>query len=120
MPDPTMTVQELKDQMRAFVAERDWEQFHDLKNLSMAIAVEAGELMDLFRWVDNKSAHEVIASRIGLDAVRHEVADVMLLLLSFANAAGIDVSEAVLEKLALNRQRYPVDVSRGRADPPGR
>lgn len=116
MTDVTTTVQELKDQMRRFVQERDWEQFHDLKNLSMAIAVEAGELMDLFRWVDNKAAHEVTRAPGGLEAARHEVADVFLLLLSFANAAGIDLAEAAREKLAINAKRYPVERSRGKAE----
>jgi NTP pyrophosphatase (non-canonical NTP hydrolase) len=99
--------------MRRFVAERDWEQFHDLKNLAMAVAVEAGELMDHFRWVDNKRAGEVIADPAAAQAVSHEVADIALLLLEFAIMAKIDLATAVGEKLEVNRRKYPVEVSRG-------
>jgi dCTP diphosphatase len=115
MPDPTITVQQLRDQMRRFVAERDWEQFHDLKNLSMAIGVEAGELMDHFRWVQNAKASEVMADPTVAAQVRNELADVFLLLLSFANAAGLDLSDAAQAKLEINRRKYPADQARGSA-----
>lgn len=120
MADSTTTIEDLRREMRTFVRERDWEQFHDLKNLSMAIAVEAAELMELFRWVDNTRAHEVIADGAGLEAVRHEMADVLWLLLSMANAAGVDLSEAAIEKLEINRRRYPAAESRGKANRGGR
>jgi dCTP diphosphatase len=116
MADSEATLAALREEMRQFVAERDWEQFHDLKNLSMAIAVEAAELMELFRWVPNTSAADVAADPAGLQNIRHEAADVLLLLLSFANAAGIDLSDAAREKLEINRRRYPVESSRGRAN----
>lgn len=115
MSDADTTIQALKDQMSRFVAERDWAQFHDLKNLSMAIGVEAGELMDHFRWVDNKRANEVVGEAAEMMAVRHELADVMLLLLEFANMARIDVATAIAEKLELNRQKYPIETARGSA-----
>jgi NTP pyrophosphatase (non-canonical NTP hydrolase) len=113
MTDATTTIEQLKDQMRRFVAERDWEQFHDLKNLSMAVAVEAGELMDHFRWVDNKAAAGVMEGAAQAAAVRHEVADVFLLLLDFAIMANIDLAAAAVEKLELNRRKYPVATAKG-------
>jgi NTP pyrophosphatase (non-canonical NTP hydrolase) len=113
MTDATATVESLKNEMRTFVAERDWEQFHDLKNLSMAVAVEAGELMDHFRWVDNKAAAGVMEDAEQARAVRHEVADVLLLVLDFAIMAKIDLASAVAEKLELNRKKYPVEAARG-------
>ncbi len=115
MPDATTTIDDLKDQMRRFVRERDWEQFHDLKSLSMAIAVEAGELMDHFRWVDNRRAGEVMADPAAAAGVRHELADVLMLLVEFAAVAGVDLSAAVGEKMEINRRKYPVEVSRGSA-----
>jgi dCTP diphosphatase len=115
MADGQMTVGALRDEVRRFVAEREWEQFHDLKNLAMAIGVEAGELMDLFRWVENAKAAEVMGEAESAEKVRHELADVFLLLLSFANAAGIDLSAAAAEKLEINRRKYPVAESRGSA-----
>ena len=113
--DESTTVAQLKDQMRAFVRERDWEQFHDLKNLSMAIAVEAGELMDHFRWVENRGSAGVLAEPAAAAGVRHELADVLMLVVEFANVAGIDLSAAVAEKMEINRRKYPVEVSRGSA-----
>ena len=122
MPDATATLQQLKDQMRRFVAEREWEQFHDPKNLAMAIGVEAGELMDVFRWVDNRAASRILSDPATAAQVRHELADVLLLILSFANASGIDLSDAAAEKLEINRRKYPADQSRGsarkRVEPP--
>jgi dCTP diphosphatase len=115
MNDATTTVEQLKDQMRRFVKERDWEQFHDLKNLSMAIAVEAAELMDHFRWVPNTGAAEVVRDPAQAHAVRHEVADVLLLVLEFAMMAGIDLSAAAAEKLDINRKKYPVETAKGNA-----
>lgn len=113
MTDATSTIDTLKDEMRRFVAERDWEQFHDLKNLSMAVAVEAAELMDHFRWVKNTEAAAVVQDPDAARAVRQEVADVLLLLLEFAIMAKIDLASAALEKLEINRRNYPVETARG-------
>jgi NTP pyrophosphatase (non-canonical NTP hydrolase) len=73
-----------------FCAARDWGQFHDPKNLSMAIAVEAGELMDYFRWVSNADASAVLADERSRAGIEDEVADVLILLLEFANVTRID------------------------------
>jgi dCTP diphosphatase len=115
MRDASTTLQQIKDLMREFVRQREWEQFHDLKNLSMAIAVEAGELMDHFRWVDNKAAAEVMRDEQQARGVRHELADVLVLLAEFAEVAGIDMAGAVSEKMEINRRKYPVDLARGSA-----
>ena len=98
-----------------FAAERDWHQFHDPKNLSMAIAVEAGELMDHFRWVRNDDALKVFDDPRTRAEVESEAADVMILLLEFATVSGIDIAAAVERKMARNAERYPVDLSKGRA-----
>jgi dCTP diphosphatase len=115
MADASTTLQHVKDLMRHFVREREWEQFHDLKSLSMAVAVEAGELMDHFRWVDNKAAADVMRDPDQARGVRHEIADVLVLLAEFADVAGIDLSEAVAEKMEINRRKYPVELARGSA-----
>jgi len=99
-----------------FAAERDWQQFLDPKNLSMAVAVEAGELMDHFRWVPNDRALQALDDPRTRAGVEEEVADVAILLLEFASVCGIDVAQAVERKLARNAERYPVELSRGRAD----
>ncbi len=82
MNDQQSNLAELKQQIREFTTARDWEQFHDLKNLSMALAIEAAELMEHFRWVNNADANAVMQNEATAKAVREEVADVLLLLTS--------------------------------------
>jgi NTP pyrophosphatase (non-canonical NTP hydrolase) len=99
-------VAELQSDLATFARARDWEQYHTPRNLAALIASEAGELLALFRW-DQDSVRE------RHDDVRHEVADVFLGLLRFADIAGIDLQQAAREKLALNEQRYPANGTGG-------
>lgn len=109
--DAETTIAALREAVAEFVAERDWEQFHSPKNVSMALAVEAAELMEHFLW-DSPEASRAK----GLDeAVREEIADIFLYLVSFANATGIDLSTAIRDKMRKNAEKYPVGKSRGRA-----
>jgi len=112
--DQNTTVAELRQEIAAFIRERDWEQFHDPKNLAMAIATEAAELMEHFRWVRNDTAREMVRDPRTREAVAEELADVMAFALSFANAAGIDVSSALRAKMLKNAAKYPAEQYRGR------
>ncbi len=120
-PDPNgiraaeSDIARLQRKILAFADERDWRQFHDPKNLSMAVAVEAGELMDHFRWVRSEQSRSVLDDARTRAEVEEEVADVAILLLEFAAVCGIDIVAAVERKLARNAERYPVELSRGRA-----
>jgi NTP pyrophosphatase (non-canonical NTP hydrolase) len=114
MPDATTTVAALKDAMRRFVAERQWEQFHSPKNLSMGLAVEAAELMEHFLWVDNETSRQVVGDAARLGEVADEMADVACYLLALSNTLGIDLSEAIQAKLIKNARKYPVEKCRGR------
>lgn len=114
MSDQTTTVADLRALVQRFVDERDWAQFHSPKNLSMAIAIEAAELMEHFQWLDSAASQEVRHSPDDLKDVREELADIFCFALSFSNALGIDVAEAVRDKLAKNREKYPVERFRGR------
>ena len=105
----------LQEQILAFAAEREWQQFHDPKNLAMAVAVEAGELMDHFRWVSNAESMHALDDATTRAGVEEEAADVMILLLEFAAVAKIDITAAVERKLAKNAARYPVALSKGNA-----
>ena len=105
----------LQEQILAFAAEREWQQFHDPKNLAMAVAVEAGELMDHFRWVSNAESMHALDDATTRAGVEEEAADVMILLLEFAAVAKIDITAAVERKLAKNAERYPVALSKGNA-----
>jgi len=112
--DADTTVEALRREIAAFIHERDWEQFHDPKNLSMAIATEAAELMEHFRWVRTERAHDLLEDEKTLAGVRDEVADVLAFLLSFANAAGIDLTEALRDKMTRNANKYPIEQYKGR------
>src|SRR5271168_4885402 len=101
----------LRDALRQFAAERDWDQFHTPKNLAMALSVEAAELLEHFQWLDAD------ASSLLSDSVRKEVylevADVLLYLIRLADKLDIDVITAAKDKLAINAEKYPADKVRG-------
>ncbi len=116
LTDSVTTVADLKSRVLAFVRERDWEQFHAPKNLSMALAAEAGELMEHFLWATPEQSR-AIASDAGKRAkIAEELADVVIYALEFANATGLDVAAAIEAKMAANAKKYPVEKSRGRSD----
>jgi NTP pyrophosphatase (non-canonical NTP hydrolase) len=115
MNDGETTLQDVKDTIAHFTLQRDWRQFHSAKNLAMALVAEAAELMAHFRWNGHDQDGAVLGDAESLREIRHELADVLLLLAEFANVAGIDMAQAVQEKMAINAQRYPVEKSRGTA-----
>jgi len=112
--DERTTVRELRRMVERFVRERDWEQFHTPKNLSMGMAVEAAELMELFQWHDAEGSAALMTRAQARRAAQEELADVMIYCLAFANRTGIDVAGAIRSKLAKNRRKYPVRRFRGR------
>lgn len=111
--DNYTTLSELKGRVLAFAREREWEQFHSPKNLSMALAAEAGELMEHFLWMDSKESIEVSANHSRREKISEELADVIIYALEFANMTGIDVAAAIHTKMAANAQKYPVEKARG-------
>jgi NTP pyrophosphatase (non-canonical NTP hydrolase) len=113
--DEETTLADLRGRVAAFIAERDWEQFHTPENLSRAIAVEAAELMEHFLWLDGEETASLMDSSERAEAVVDELADVLIYVLSMANTLEIDVSRAILGKLARNERRFPVETWRGRA-----
>ena len=110
-----MDLPALMNRLRAFVRERDWEQFHTPKNLAMALAAEAGELLEVFQWLTEAEAAAVMESGQKAAAVREEVADVFLYLLRLADVLGVDLAEAASAKLERNAAKYPVALSKGSA-----
>ncbi|WBS05673.1 nucleotide pyrophosphohydrolase [Pseudoduganella sp. SL102] len=107
------TLTELRDLTRAFAAERDWQQFHTPKNLAMALTVEVAELAEHFQWLRTGAAEELDERK--REGIRHEMADVLLYLVQLADATGVDLRAAALEKLRLNGEKYPAAVVRGDA-----
>lgn len=112
--DADTTVAALRDEIAQFIRERDWGQFHDPKNLSMAIATEAAELMEHFRWVRSEDAHAHAAAPDAHQAIAEELADVVAFVLSFANAAEIDITATLRAKMAKNAVKYPAEQYHGR------
>ena len=112
--DADTTVAELRRLIAAFIRERDWEQFHDPKNLSMAIATEAAELMEHFRWANNDESRDLVKDPTRRQEVAEELADILAFLLSFANSADIDLSAALHAKMTKNARKYPSDEYQGR------
>jgi NTP pyrophosphatase (non-canonical NTP hydrolase) len=116
LSDASTSVAELKSRILAFARERDWEQFHAPKNLSMALAAEAGELMEHFLWATPEASAELARQAAKRAAIESELADVVIYALEFANITGIDVAGAIERKMAANAARYPVEKARGRSD----
>ena len=113
MTKTTDSLETLRVQLAQFAAERDWEQFHNPKNLAMAVAGEAGELIEHFQWLTPEQAENLPpATR---DEVALECADVLLFLLRLADRLGIDLAQAAQKKLVLNAKKYPVEKARGKA-----
>jgi NTP pyrophosphatase (non-canonical NTP hydrolase) len=101
--------------IRTFVRERDWEQFHSPRTLAAAVAVEAGELLGPFRWLDDDGSRELVRDPAKRAAVAAEIADVLILTLELADLCGIEPGEAIRAKLARNAERYPIEKSKGRS-----
>jgi NTP pyrophosphatase (non-canonical NTP hydrolase) len=114
MSDSATTVEELRQIVRQFVEERDWRQFHAPKNISMALAIEAAELMEHFQWIDGEASRQLPGDPVKLAAIGEELADVIGYSFALANELGIDVSDAIRSKMVKNRQKYPADQFRGR------
>ena len=113
MTDETATVGILRKRVLAFAREREWEQFHSPKNLSMALAAEAGELMEHFLWAESRDSAAPLADPKKRQKIEDELADVVIYALEFANIGGIDLAKAIEAKLAQNAAKYPVEKARG-------
>jgi len=116
--DSTTTVAELRQIIADFVAERDWSQFHAPKNVSMALAIEAAELMEHFQWLTTEASRDLPNDAAKLAEVGEELADVIGYSFALANELGIDVSSAIRAKMVKNAEKYPADKYRGRYERP--
>lgn len=110
MPDSLLR---LRDALREFAAERDWDQFHTPRNLATALAVEAAELLEPFQWLTDAQASNLPPDTRA--AVEQELADVLLYLVRLADRLGVDLEQAAIAKIARNAVKYPVEKARGSA-----
>ena len=106
--DADTTMSHLRDEVRKFAEERNWDQYHTPKNLGMSIAIEAAEIMEHFQWYSNEKSVELVKEEITRNLVADELADVMIYCLLLANQANIDISRALRSKLGRNKRRYPI------------
>ena len=104
-------IQDLRNKLRQFAAERDWDQFHSPKNLAMALSVEAAELLEHFQWLSDADSAALAPEKHA--KVREELADVLLYLIRLADKLDIDLATAATDKLNINAKKYPVLKARG-------
>ncbi len=108
-----MDISKIQNQLENFATERDWGQFHTPKNLSMALSVEASELVEIFQWL--RTEESISPDKKQIDAIKSEVADIAMYLLRFCSILEIDIEEAIESKLEKNAEKYPVNLSKGNA-----
>jgi dCTP diphosphatase len=105
------SIEQLREALRRFSAERDWDQFHSPKNLSMALTVEAGELLEHFQWMTEQESQALSPQKLA--EVSAEMADVFIYLVRLADKLGVDLLAASADKIGRNAERYPADQFRG-------
>ncbi|PIX97740.1 MAG: nucleotide pyrophosphohydrolase [Hydrogenophilales bacterium CG_4_9_14_3_um_filter_63_34] len=108
---PIATLEQLTERVREFGREREWQRYHTPKNLTAALIVEAAELLEPFQWLTPEQSLNLPAPK--KEAVRQEMADVLIYLVSLANCLEIDLLKAAEDKLAINAAKYPVEKARG-------
>ena len=114
MSDKQTTIQEIRSLIDSFADERDWQQFHSPKNLSMSISIEAAELMELFQWLSLEEAKKVMESGKSRENAIDEIADVLIYAFAFCIRNNIDISDAIRQKMKKNIKKYPKDKYKGR------
>jgi len=111
--DKKTNIQEIKEKIKHFIGERDWEQFHHPKELAISISLEAAELLELFQWKEKQSLEDLRNDKKLMQKLKEELADIMIYAIDVANYTGIDVSDAIIEKLKKNAEKYPIEKAKG-------
>lgn len=110
-----LDLDKIKNYLEEYAKARDWEQFHNPKNIAMALSVEAGELVELFQWLSPEQALQVKDNPEKLNHVSEELADILSYTILMAKYLGVNLEEALEAKLLKNAEKYPVDKARGTA-----
>tara|TARA_B100000676_G_C17578356_1_gene580783 strand:- start:151 stop:495 length:345 start_codon:yes stop_codon:yes gene_type:complete len=106
-----MNAKKIQRILRKFAKDREWDKFHSLRNLSVSISIEASELLEIFQWEENSSLKEKELKK----RISEEIADILLYLLRFSDIAKLDLEKVCLEKIDINKKKYPVELSKGNA-----
>jgi NTP pyrophosphatase (non-canonical NTP hydrolase) len=108
-----MNIELIQKQLSEFAQDRDWEQFHTPKNLTMALSVEASELVEIFQWLTSEQSNNLTDKQ--MISVKEEVADIAIYLLRLCDVLDIDIESSVMDKIKVNSDKYPVNLSKGNA-----
>ena len=115
MKSKSQDIEVLKLRLREFAVARDWEQFHSVRNLILALVGEVGELAAEFQWISDDDIAKALQDSDKRESVGSEIADVFIYLLRLSDITGIDLAEELKKKLAINEERYPADKAKGSA-----
>jgi len=111
--DTNTSIKELKDMVRKFCEKRDWDQYHNAKDLTIALSIEVAELLEIFRWKNEEEIRRIFEDEEKLKMIKDELADVLYFVLRIAQMNNIDLSSSLKEKIIKNEQKYPVDKFKG-------
>jgi dCTP diphosphatase len=111
--DQSTTIAALKKRVKKFVDDRDWAKYHNPKDVAVSITIEAAELVEIFQWVKDTEQDKITQDSAKMQKLKDELADVMIYCVSLANVLDIDIGQAVLQKIAKNEGKYPVDRIKG-------
>jgi NTP pyrophosphatase (non-canonical NTP hydrolase) len=108
-------ISELQKKVAQFVKERSWEKFHTPKDVSLAIAVEVAELLEIFQWKTNKEVKKLLKKPHFQKRIQEEIADILIYVMVLSNTLDINLSQVVLQKIKTNKVRYPANKVKGKA-----
>ncbi|MDI6782401.1 MAG: nucleotide pyrophosphohydrolase [bacterium] len=108
-----LTFEELKALIQQFIDDRDWQKYHNPKNLSMSISIESAELMEIFQWLTIDESIALKDNRAKFEHIKEEIADIVIYCLSLCNVLDIDLNQAIVEKIEKNRSKYPTSKYKG-------
>jgi len=110
-----MNLENISRRLADFAEKRNWDQFHTPKNLSMALAAETAELLEIFQWMTDEQSKAIASNDKEMVLVRHEIADIFIYLIRLADKLNVEIEKAILEKIELNEKKYPVELARNNA-----
>jgi len=111
-----ISLKKIKEKIKQFVKERDWEQYHSPKNLSMSVAIEAAELMEHFQWLTTEQSKELLKNKKKRSEIQDELADIAIFIFDFCNIFNINLERIIMVKLRKNRKKYPIKLSKGKSN----
>lgn len=114
MPKDNETkIHELKEKIKKFCDERDWDQFHGAKELAIALSIEASELLEIFRWKSPEEVEELFKNEKKKEDIEDEMADILYFLIRMSQRYDLDLAEAVDKKMKKNEEKYPIEKAKG-------